>query len=99
MVALASGSGGGVLCMAAGTRQRDAEVVLGAYESLGVSAVCLTKWDETVAPGESLAAVVQQGLPLSHLCVGQEVPSDILVADGLQLAQAAFDCEPAETNA
>ena len=97
--ALRAASAHAVLCMAAGTRQRDAEVVLGAYESLGVSAVCLTKWDETVAPGESLAAVVQQGLPLSHLCVGQEVPSDILVADGLQLAQAAFDCEPAETNA
>jgi len=88
-----------VLCMAAGTRHRDAEVVLGAYDSLGVDAVCLTKWDETVAPGESLAAVIQQGLPLSHLCVGQEVPADILVADGLQLAQAAFDCEPEEVTA
>ena len=62
-------------------------------------AVCLTKWDETVAPGESLAAVVERGLPLSHLCVGQEVPSDIVVADGLQLAQAAFDCEPVEAGA
>lgn len=88
-----------VLCMAAGTRRRDADVVLGAYESLGVDAVCLTKWDETVAPGESLAAVVEQGLPLSHLCVGQEVPADILAADGLQLARAAFDCEPAEADA
>ena len=88
-----------VLCMAAGTRRRDAEVVLGAYESLGVDAVCLTQWDETVAPGESLSAVVEQGLPLSHLCVGQEVPADIVVAAGLPLAQAAFDCETAEANA
>ena len=88
-----------VLCMAAGTQQRDAKVVLDAYESIGVDAVCLTKWDETVAPGESLAAVVERGLPLSHLCVGQEVPSDIVVADGLQLAQAAFDCEPVEAGA
>lgn len=88
-----------LLCMAAGTRQRDAKVVLDAYEPVGIDAVCLTKWDETVAPGESLAAVVEQGLPLSHLCIGQEVPSDIVVANGLQIAQAAFDCEPAEANA
>ena len=85
--------------MAAGTRTRDSEVVLRAYEPLGVDAICLTKWDETVAPGEALAAVVEQGLPLSHLCIGQEVPSDIVVANGLQIAQAAFDCEPAEANA
>ncbi len=85
-----------LLCMAAGTRARDSEVVLRAYEPLGVDAVCLTKWDETVAPGEALAAVVEQGLPLSHLCIGQEVPSDIVVADGLQIAQAAFDCELVE---
>ena len=88
-----------LLCMAAGTRSRDSKVVLNAYEPMGIDAVCLTKWDETVAPGESLAAVIEQGLPLSHLCIGQEVPSDIVVADGKQLAQAAFDCEPAETNA
>jgi hypothetical protein len=52
--------------------------VLDAYEPLGIDAVCLTKWDETVAPGEALAAVVEAGLPLSHLCIGQEVPADIV---------------------
>ncbi|MCK5942576.1 MAG: hypothetical protein KAI24_11435 [Planctomycetes bacterium] len=88
-----------LLCMAAGTRGRDSKIVLDAYESLGIDAVCLTKWDETVAPGESLATVVEQGLPLSHLCIGQEVPSDIVVADGLQIAQAAFDCEAMEATA
>lgn len=66
---------------------------------MGIDAVCLTKWDETVAPGESLAAVIGQGLPLPHLCIGQEVPSDIVVADGKQIAQAAFDCEMAEATA
>jgi len=88
-----------LLCMAAGTRGRDSKVVLNAYEPMGIDAVCLTKWDETVAPGESLAAVIEQGLPLSHLCIGQEVPSDIVVADGKQIAQAAFDCEMAEATA
>ena len=88
-----------LLCMAAGTRQRDAKVVIDAYDALAVDGVCLTKWDETVAPGEALASVVEKGLPLSHLCIGQEVPSDIVVANGMQIAQAAFDCETAEGEA
>ncbi len=88
-----------VLCLAAGTRARDCHAVFEAYEPLGIDAVCLTKWDETVAPGESLATVVERGLPLSHLCIGQEVPADIVVADALAIAQAAFDCEHAEAQA
>ncbi|MFK7740448.1 MAG: AAA family ATPase [Planctomycetota bacterium] len=88
-----------LLCMCAGTRRRDSQLILDAYEPLGVDAVCLTKWDETVAPGESLASVVEAGLPLSHLCVGQEVPADILAASGDELARAAFDCELLETHA
>jgi flagellar biosynthesis protein FlhF len=79
-----------LLCLAAGTRRRDADLVLDAFEPLGADAVCLTKWDETVAPGEALAAVVERGLPLSHVCVGQEVPADILEADPAALADAAF---------
>ncbi len=88
-----------LLCLAAGTRTRDCEVVLAAYEPLGIDAVCLTKWDETVVPGESVAAVVEKGQRLSHLCIGQEVPADIVVADAMQIAQAAFDCEVAGANA
>lgn len=88
-----------LLCMAAGTRARDSKIVLDAYESMGVDAVCLTKWDETVAPGESLATIVEQGLKLSHLCIGQEVPNDIVIANGKDIAQAAFDCEATEVTA
>jgi len=88
-----------VLCLAAGTRTRDCKAILDAYEPLGIDAVCLTKWDETVAPGESLATVIERGLPLSHLTIGQEVPADIVVADGEQIARAAFDCEVTEAHA
>ncbi len=95
---LRAGACATLLCLAAGTRARDCRVVLDAYEPLGIDAVCLTKWDETVAPGESASAVVERGLPLSHLCIGQEVPADILAADALQLARAAFDLE-AEVHA
>jgi len=88
-----------LLCLAAGTRARDCKVVLDAYEPLGPDAVCLTKWDETVAPGEAVAAVVEHGLPLSHLCLGQEVPADIINADAVQIASAVFNLEAAGATA
>jgi len=87
---LRAGSCATLLCLAAGTRAADCRVVLDAFEPLGIDAVCLTKWDETVAPGEALATVIERGLPLSHVCVGQEVPADILAADAPALAGAAF---------
>lgn len=90
---LRAGECSSLLCLAAGTRRRDCEIVLDAYEPLGIDAVCLTKWDETSGPGEALAAAIARGLPVSHVCTGQEVPADILPADALQLAAAAFDCE------
>ena len=95
---LEAGNCSTLLCLAAGTRARDCRVVLDAFEPLGIDAVCLTKWDETVAPGEALSAVVERGLPLSHVCIGQEVPDDIVVAESLQLANAAFDLEAAEAR-
>jgi hypothetical protein len=33
------------------------------------------------------------------VCIGQEVPADIVAADAGQLARAAFDCELAEASA
>jgi flagellar biosynthesis protein FlhF len=92
---LRAGGCSALLCLAAGTRARDCKVLFDAYEPLGIDAVCMTKWDETTAPGESLAAVVEQGLRLSHLCIGPEVPADIVAADALAIAQAAFDNEVA----
>lgn len=88
-----------LLCLAAGTRARDCKVVFDGFAPLGIDAVCLTKWDETVAPGEALGALIENGLPLSHVCVGQEVPADIVVADAQSLACAAFDQQGAEVAA
>jgi len=96
---LRAGGCASVLCLAAGTRARDCKVVLDAYEGLGIDAVCLTKWDETTMPGESVAALVEKGLALSHLCVGQEVPADIVPADAMEIARAAFDCAAPVTGA
>jgi flagellar biosynthesis protein FlhF len=96
---LRAGGAATLLCLAAGTRARDCRLVLDAYAAIGIDAVCLTKWDETAAPGEALATVVEAGLPLSHVCIGQEVPADIVGADGLQLARAAFDLETTGASA
>lgn len=96
---LRAGQCGTLLCLAAGTRARDCQVVFDAFEPLGIDAVCLTKWDETVAPGEALAAVVERGLPLSHVCTGQEVPADILPATARELADAAFGLQPTGATA
>lgn len=79
-----------LLCIPAGLRRADAEAVLEAYQRLVPTAVILTKWDETQVPGETLSLLVEQGLPLSHVAIGQEVPDDIVVADGLSLAANAF---------
>lgn len=79
-----------LLCLGAGTRRRDCDAILDAYDALDVDAVALTKWDETTMPGEALAAVVERGLRLSHLTVGQEVPADIVAADPARIAEAAF---------
>jgi flagellar biosynthesis GTPase FlhF len=84
-----------LLCLAAGTRRRDADAVIEAHDRAGIDGVCLTKWDETTMPGEALSAAVERGLRLSHFGVGQEVPADIVAVDAATLARAVFDL-PAE---
>src|SRR5262249_24797783 len=86
-----------LLCLPAGTRRCDAEVVLVAYDRVGVDAVCLTKWGETMVPGESLAAVIGRGLGLSPIATGQEVPADIVAAEPAAIAQAAWPAAAAVT--
>lgn len=85
-----------VLCLAAGTRAADCQLVLANHDPAGIDAVCLTKWDETLVPGEALSTVVERGLGLSHLCIGQEVPADIVATDAADLARAAFACPAPE---
>jgi flagellar biosynthesis GTPase FlhF len=88
-----------ILCISAGTRARDCEAVLDAYDEMHVRGAALTKWDETVMPGEALSAVVERGLPVCHVTVGQEVPADIVAASPALLAAAAFDFEPKPAEA
>jgi flagellar biosynthesis protein FlhF len=78
------------LCLPAGLRRTDAEAVVESFSRMRPIQVILTKWDETVAPGEALSVAIEKELPISHITVGQEVPEDIVTADPGVLAASAL---------
>ena len=79
-----------VLCVCAHARRIDVLATLSAFHAVEPSCAILTKWDETVAPGEAMSCLIEQGIPLSHITVGQEVPEDIVEARAGALAARAF---------
>ena len=81
------------LCLPAGARRVDSAAALEAFAALGPDALILTKWDETRVPGETLSLAIEQGLSVSHVTVGQEVPDDIVAADPAVLSATAFGLE------
>jgi flagellar biosynthesis GTPase FlhF len=85
--------GKSVLCLPAGLRRQDAMAVLSGYRRLSPGSIILTKWDETEVPGETLSLLIELGLSLAYVTVGQEVPRDIAVADTTALAASAFGLE------
>jgi flagellar biosynthesis protein FlhF len=78
------------LCLSAGTRRRDLIATLRAFEPFEPRYLTLTKWDETLAPGEALSLAIERNLPLSWITNGQNVPEDLLPAEGTILAEAAI---------
>ncbi len=79
-----------VLCLCAHARRNDALATLSAFSELDPHSVVLTKWDETLTPGEALSVAIEHGLPLTHVTIGQEVPEDIVLADAAALAANVF---------
>jgi flagellar biosynthesis protein FlhF len=82
------------LCLPAAGRREDVELALAAFAPAASDAVIVTKWDETRRPGECLSLLIERGIPIAHVTVGQEVPADIVAADPLALATAAFSPHP-----
>jgi flagellar biosynthesis protein FlhF len=78
------------LCLPAPGRRADTAAAFEGYRSVGADSIILTKWDETRVPGESLSFVIEQGLPLSHSTLGQDVPDDIVDADAAAIAASAL---------
>ncbi len=78
------------LCLSAGTRRRDLIANLRAFQPFEPSFITLTKWDETLAPGEALSLAIERNIPLSWITNGQNVPEDLLPAEGAIIAKAAI---------
>jgi flagellar biosynthesis protein FlhF len=60
--------------------------VLRAFRVLSPTHLLLSKLDETARLEDSLAAVLEDGLPLSYVTMGQRVPEDLAAASAPQLA-------------
>ncbi len=69
-----------MLVMGANTQLEDLRNVAGNFKCLSPTSVMFTKLDETRRYGVMLSALLETGLPLGYLSVGQRVPDDIRVA-------------------
>ena len=81
------------LCVPATLRQKDAHAVVEGFGAMRPSSMIITKWDETLCPGECLSQAIETDLPISYITIGQEVPDDIVAADPGVLAANAMNLE------
>ncbi|MDR0664018.1 MAG: flagellar biosynthesis protein FlhF [Helicobacteraceae bacterium] len=61
------------------------------YSSLGVDTIIATKFDETSSLGSFFSFTYERQKPLSYLSVGQEVPDDLIAANGDYFISCLFD--------
>lgn len=80
-----------LLAMTAGTPLDDMRNVVANFKCLAPSAVLFTKLDETRQYGALYSLLVESGLPLSYLSVGQNVPDDIRIASPDMVARLALE--------
>ena len=64
------------------------------FSKLGVDRVILTKLDEAISFGVVLSVLRSVDASLSYITTGQDVPDDIEVGSGRQLAQKLLGLEP-----
>ncbi len=75
-----------VLTLANNTREAEAFAAIDAFVPLGCGAVCITKTDESCAPGVVYSVVRRADRPLCYTTCGQRVPEDIECAEGARWA-------------
>ena len=78
------------LCLPASARRKDLELAFEAFAALEARHLILTKWDETLAPGEALSFAIERGMPMTWITDGQRVPEDIHRARSQDLAREAI---------
>lgn len=76
-----------LLVVPAGVRQADLRELVGAYRTVPIGGVVVTKVDETRRRGALLNAPRWAQAPLAYIATGQMVPDDVEVADGETVAR------------
>ena len=82
------------LTLAANNQRRVLEQVAESFKTIPLSGAILTKVDETTSLGGALSVAIEQALPMTYFCDGQQVPEDIhkarphsLVSRGVAILQ------------
>ena len=68
------------------------------FSKLGVDRLILTKLDEAISFGVILSVLRSLNASLSYVTTGQDVPDDIEVGSGRQLARKLLGLEPIDSN-
>ncbi|HHD74288.1 MAG TPA: flagellar biosynthesis protein FlhF, partial [Nitratifractor sp.] len=68
------------LVVSAGTKYSDLKKIYEHFSFLNVDCAIVTKLDETEDIGNVVAFLLETGLPVSYLSVGQNVPKDLELA-------------------
>ena len=74
------------LVLSASTKYEDLKDAYTSFGELEIDTLIFSKLDEARGLGNIFSLVYETKKPISYLCVGQEVPSDVIVADNNYLA-------------
>ena len=74
------------LVLSASTKYEDLKDAYAAFGELGIDTFIFSKLDEARGLGNIFSLVYETKKPISYLTIGQEVPSDVVVADNMYLA-------------
>ncbi len=80
-----------LLLMSATTSLRGLMDIVESFRRYQPAGCILTKLDEAVSLGGAISAIQLNRLPLVYTCNGQNVPQDILLANGPDLVRACFE--------
>ncbi len=76
-----------IICVSATTKISDAREIIRQYDIFNIASVIFTKIDETKNIGAVISLLIESQKPLSHITVGQKVPSDILEGGKIKLLE------------
>ncbi|WP_104749269.1 flagellar biosynthesis protein FlhF [Helicobacter cynogastricus] len=73
------------------TKYEDLKDIYNAFSPLDIDSLIFTKLDESQGFGNLFSLVYESKKPISYLCIGQEVPMDLLVASNDYLVDCMLD--------